>query len=139
MTTIDHSRPDPGESAKDIATRGPGLARHRRFERRELAVPEFAVKHEKQAQVARLFQLLRGGNTAALARQGQAMHILKLLGQADSAMVDAAYAPYRAEVSKVMGAYAGVGGVGYGAYKLHEASKPKPRMTRALAALGIDV
>lgn len=92
----------------------------------------------------RLLHLLRGGDTAALMRQGQAAHIASLMpgSPVTPEMVDAAYAPYRAEVGKVVGTYLGAGavaaGLGYAGKHIH-ADAHKPRMSRALEALGIKV
>lgn len=134
---IDHSRADAGEAAKDIASPGAGLAMHRRVDK-ALDDPEFALKQamargmadavrlrlEKRASIpswlAGYVHYLKGGRVgsaltqAALAQARLNKAPTPQLRQAAAK----AWAQYRTELVKVIGAYTPpVAAAGYLAFK----------------------
>lgn len=128
---LDQSKPDAGEADKDMHSIGAGPARYEAAEARKgyIRVKGMAKGAVKAAGVGsaakRLLSLLKGTNVKPLMAKGQAAHIASLVpgSKMTPADVNAAYGPYREEVAKMLAAYAGVGGAGYGAWRL---AKPEP-------------
>ena len=146
--TIDHSRPDAGESEKDLRTPGSDLAAHKRVDD-AIDGPEFEVKAAyvagyrlrskqrlgrvsgvKRAQapswLVSYAHLLKGGRVGSALIHAHAMEQAAAAG-GDAALAKAAWAAYRTELQKVLGAYAapaaGIGASGMGVAK---AMRPEP-------------
>lgn len=140
---IDHSRADAGEAAKDIASPGAGLAMHRRVDK-ALDDPEFALKRamaqgmadavrmrlEKRAAIPSWLtgyvHQLKGGRVGAALTQA-AMAQAQLNKAQTPQLREAAakaWAQYRTELTKVIGAYTPpLAAAGAGTYL---ALKPEP-------------
>lgn len=104
-------------------------------------VPQAMLKSAAPKGVLRFIQLLKGGDMRKLYARGQAAHALSLFpgSKVTPEMVDRMYAPYRAEVQRVLGAYAGTGlaiaGAGAAVNRVREASQSP--WQRTLSALGV--
>lgn len=137
---IDHSRADAGEAAKDIASPGTGLAMHRRVDK-ALDDPEFALKQAMARGMADAVRLRLEKRAAIPSWLTGYVHQLKG-GRVGSALTQAAlaqarlnkapnpqlrqaaaraWAQYRTELVKVIGAYTppvtAAAGAGYLAFK----------------------